>query len=180
VILSFRAATDLYNLDVVLDAFCAVHRRIPDATLVLVHGETPLAERLRPRVDALERLGAVRRHGRVTHAAMAAHMRAATVGVSVPSSDGSPNSVWEAMATGLPLVLSKLPQVEERVGGSGGAVFVEPRVEAVAAALVELLEDRGRRLRMADAARGWAESHLDERAQVARLRAVYAAAWSSP
>jgi glycosyltransferase involved in cell wall biosynthesis len=180
VILSFRAATELYNLDVVLDAFCLVRRRVPDATLSLIHGETPLSDRVRDRLGELEGLAVVHTKGHVTHAEMADHMRVATVGVSVPRSDGSPNSVWEAMATGLPLVLSNLPQVESRIGAGGGAVFVEPRAETVAAALIDVLGDRERRRRMADAARAWAESNVDERRQVARLRAIYAGACRSP
>jgi glycosyltransferase involved in cell wall biosynthesis len=172
-ILSFRAGTDLYNLDLVLDAFRIVRRRLPSATLVLVHGDAPLAEPVRARLDELAGAGVVQT-GHMGHGEMADYMRAATVGVSVPRSDGSPSSVWEALATGLPLVLSNLPQLEERVGSSGGAVFVEARAEAVAAALIDVLEDPGHRRRMASAARAWAESNVDERRQVARLSAIYA------
>ena len=53
VILSFRAGTELYNLDLVLDAFRVVRRRLPDATLVLLHGDAPLAERVQVRLDEL-------------------------------------------------------------------------------------------------------------------------------
>jgi glycosyltransferase involved in cell wall biosynthesis len=173
VILSFRAGTELYNLDVVLDAFSLVRRRRPEATLILVHGDAPLADSVRARLDQSEP-GAVQICGHVRHAEMADHMRGATVGVSVPRSDGSPSSVWEALASGLPLVLSNLPQLEERLGESGGAVFVEPRAESVAAALIEVLEQPERRRRMAMDARAWAESHMDERRQVARLREIYA------
>jgi glycosyltransferase involved in cell wall biosynthesis len=174
-ILSFRAGTELYNLDAVLDAFSIVRERMPGTTLVLVTGDAPIAERVQERLTGP---GVVHVAGRVPTADMADYMRSATVGVSVPRSDGSPNSVWEALATGLPLVLSNLPQIEERVGSDGGAVFVEPQVEAIAAALVELLEDHARRRRMAAAARAWAESNVDERQQVARLSAIYARACS--
>jgi glycosyltransferase involved in cell wall biosynthesis len=179
VILSFRAGTELYNLDLVLDAFRAVRRRVPDATLVLLHGDAPLADRVQARLDERAMDGVVQVSGRIPHAAMADHMRAATVGVSVPRSDGSPNSVWEALATGLPLVLSKLPQLDERIGDRGGALFVEPRTEAIAAALIVLLENPARRGRMAHAARAWAEANVDERKQAARLRAAYATACRS-
>jgi len=173
-ILSFRAGTELYNLDLVLDAFRVVRRRLPSATLVLVHGDAPLAERVQVRLDELAGARVVQVPGHVSHAEMADYMRAATVGVSVPSSDGSPSSVWEALATGLPLVLSNLPQLEERVGASGAAVFLEPRAEPVAAALIDVLEHPERCRRMGHAARAWAEAHVDECRQVARLSAIYA------
>jgi L-malate glycosyltransferase len=179
VILSFRGTpptTELYNLDLVLDAFRVVRRRLPSATLVLVHGGAPLTERTQARLDELAGAGVVHIPRYVPHAEMADHMRAATVGVSVPVSDGSPKSVWEALATGLPLVLSDLPQVKERIGCSGGAVFVEPRAEAIATALIDLLEDPERRGQMSSRGRAWAESNVDEHRQIARLREVYARA----
>jgi glycosyltransferase involved in cell wall biosynthesis len=178
VILSFRGTpptTELYNLDVVLDAFRLVRRRLPNATLVLLHGGAPLTEQAQVRLDELADSGVVHITEHVPHAEMVDHMRAATIGVSVPSSDGSPRSVWEAFATGLPLVLSNLPQVEERAGRSG-AVFVEPRAETIAAALVDVLEDPERLEQMASRARAWAESNVDERRERARLSEIYARA----
>ena len=146
---------------------------------MLLHGDAPLAERVQVRLDELAGDGVVQISARVPHSEMADYMRSATVGVSVPRSDGSPNSVWEALATGLPLVLSKLPQLEERIGADGGALFVEPQVEAIAAALVDVLEKPERRRRMAADARAWAESNVDERRQAARLEAIYATACRS-
>ena len=179
VILSFRGSppsTELYNLDLVLDAFRIVRRRLPSATLVLVHGGAPLTERTQVRLDELSGDGVVHISEQVPRAEMADYMRAATVGVSVPVSDGSPSSVWEASATGLPLVLSDLPQVKERLSGSDAAVFVEPRTDAIAAALIEVLENAERRGQMARHGRAWAESNVDERREIARLETVYARA----
>ena len=181
VILSFRGtppSTEPYNLDLVLEAFRVVRRRLPSATLVLLHGGAPLTEQARARLDELAGDGVVHISENVPHAEMADYMRAATVGVSVPRSgvDGSPTSVWEALATGLPLVLSRTPQVEERIGGSGAAIFVEPRTEAIAAALIDVLEDPERRGEMAIRGRAWVESNLDERREIARLSEIYARA----
>jgi glycosyltransferase involved in cell wall biosynthesis len=177
VILSFRGTpptTELYNLDQVLDAFRVVRRRLPSATLVLIHGGAPLTDEAQARLEELAGAGVVHVSGYVPHAEMADYMRAATVGVSVPSTDGSPKSVWEALATGLPLVLSKLPQVEERIGGIGAAVFVQPRADSIAAALIELLEDHERRREMASHGRAWAEANVDDRREIDRLAAIYA------
>ena len=177
VILSFRGSppsTELYNLDLVLEAFRVVRRRVPGATLVLVHGGAPLTERAQALLDEMAGDGVVHVSEKVPRIEMADYMRAATVGVSVPVSDGSPSSVWEALATGLPLVLSDLPQVVERIGDSGGAVFVEQRAEAIAAALIDVLEDAGRRAQMASSARAGAEANVDERREIDRLGAIYA------
>ena len=175
VILSFRAGTPIYNLDVVLDAFRILRERVGDVTLVMAHGDAPLCRPVRSALRRLDGAGGVRVVGAVAHADMARYLRAATVGVSIPGSDGSPNSVWEALACGLPVVLSDLPQIDERVGRSGAVTLVAPRPEAVAAALFDVIAHPKLRGRMAEAARAWAVANADQREQIARLGSVYAA-----
>lgn len=175
VILSFRAGTDLYNLDVVLEAFGILHAQLPDATLVLVHGDAPLSRRVRVLLQRPGGTDGIRVVGHVAHADMPRYLRAATVGVSIPDSDGSPNSVWEALACGLPLILSDLPQLAERVGRSGAVNLIDAVPEAVAAALHEVVAHPGVSAAMARAARAWAVANADQREQAARLESVYVA-----
>lgn len=172
-VLSMRAGTDLYNLHVVLEAFRTVRQRLDDATLVLVYGDAPLAPRVRPLLDELCAADGVRVVGHIAHAEMPKYVKAATVAVSIPSSDGSPSSVWEALAGGVPMVLSDLPQIEEKVGHGGAVKLVQPRRDEVASALVELIDDPARHRRMAQAARLWAVANLGEREQIDRLGSVY-------
>jgi glycosyltransferase involved in cell wall biosynthesis len=174
-VLSFRAGTQLYNLDVVLDAFRILRKRIADAALVLVHGDAPLAGSVRASLRGLEVDSRVQVVGHVAHSEMPKYLRAADAGVSVPSSDGSPSSVWEALACGLPVILSDLPQIEERVGRTEAARMVEPRRDAVAAALAEINAAPHLRERMARAGRDWAIENIDEHEQVERLGRAYAA-----
>jgi glycosyltransferase involved in cell wall biosynthesis len=175
VILSFRAGTPIYNLDVVLDAFRILRERVDDVTLVMAHGDAPLCRPVRCALRNLDASDGVRVVGAVAHADMARYLRAATVGVSIPDTDGSPNSVWEALACGLPVVLSDLPQIDERVGRSEAVRLVAPRPDAVAAALSDVVAHPKLRGRMAEAARGWAVANADQRQQIARLGRVYAA-----
>lgn len=175
VILSPRAGTSIYNLDVVVEAFRIVRARLRHATLLLLCGDAPMSESLR---TALRRTGpedGIRVVGKVSHRDMTAYLSATTVGVSIPSSDGSPSSVWEALAFGVPMVLSDLPQVAERVGGGGAVKMVEARTEAVASALLAIAGDAGLREEMARAGRAWAVANVDSRDQIARLEKVYAA-----
>lgn len=174
IVLSMRAGTELYNLDVVLDAFRDVRSRLPNATLVLVHGDAPLSRPVRTLLHKLGGSPSVRVVGQVKHAEMPKYVMAATAGVSIPSSDGSPSSVWEALAGGLPMVLSQLPQIEEKVGCCEAVRLVEPRRDVVARALGELLESPTLHDRMARAGRAWAVDHIGEREQIARLGRVYA------
>lgn len=168
VVLSFRSGTELYNLDLVIEAFGRLRAGLPEAGLVLVHGDAPLA----PSVSRLLPAPGVEVLGRVEHAEVERLMREAAVGISIPASDGSPSSVWEALASGLPVVLSDLPQVRERVEGCAAVRLVEPEAGAVAAALHQL--QAGDRPALARAGRGWAVANADERAQRVRLGAAYA------
>jgi glycosyltransferase involved in cell wall biosynthesis len=179
-ILSFRAGTQLYNLDVVLDAFRIVRRRIADAALIVVHGDAPLASAARESLRGLDPASGVHVVGHVPHSEMPRYLRAADAGVSIPSSDGSPSSVWEALACGLPLVLSDLPQIEERVGRTGAVMLVEPRRETVASALAALVSRPSLRSRMVDAGRNWAIENADEREQTELLGRLYAAMTKGP
>ena len=174
-ILSMRAGTDLYNLDVVLEAFLRARRQVPDATLVLVHGDAPLSERVRALLDRLDVRDGVRVVGHVPHEEIADYVRTATVAVSIPDSDGSPSSVWECLAAGVPVVVSALSQIEERLADSGAGIAAAPRCAEVAGALIALIEDEALRTRTGRAGRDWALTHADQREQRRRLGAVYAA-----
>jgi glycosyltransferase involved in cell wall biosynthesis len=176
VILSPRAGTSLYNLDVVVEAFRILRERHRDATLLMVHGDAPLSRALRSSLHGVGREDGIRAIGHVSHGEMPTYLSVATAGVSIPSSDGSPSSVWEALASGVPMVLSRLPQMTERVGGSGAVRLVEPRPDAVASALLEIADDPRLRGEMASAGRTWALANADHRHQSTRLGRAYAAA----
>lgn len=174
-VLSLRAATELYNLEVVLEAFRIVRARVPDAALVLLRGDAPAPPAVSALLDRLGTADGVWDLGHIAHPDVPRYVAAADVAVSVPASDGSPSSVWEVFAGGLPQVLSDLPQIAEKVARSGAAELVPPRREPVAAALLELIEDDSRRRRMAHAARIWATTNLDKRTQIERLGGAYEA-----
>jgi glycosyltransferase involved in cell wall biosynthesis len=94
----------------------------------------------------------------VPRADLPALLRTAEVFV-VPSRwpDPSPLTVGEALATGLPVVASRIGGIPEAVGDAG--ILVPPDdPRALAAALDELIHDPGRRTALAQAARMRAEA----------------------
>ena len=115
VILSPRSLTPLYNTETILAAFALVTRAHPETQLVLKHMG----------IDhpALPGVADARVHivGHVPHERMARYYQAADVCVSIPSSDSSPRSVWEAMACGCPVVVSDLPWVHELIAAERDA-----------------------------------------------------------
>lgn len=171
VVLSFRGASPVYDLPLAVEAFRRLRRRRPDAQLVVAHGALPLDRLTAAAIRALG--GAARVLGAVPPEAMPQCFHAADVGVSVASSDGSPNSIWECLACAVPVVASALPQLAGRVGGGDGVLLVERRPEAVASALESTLADGARARALGQAGRSWCEANVDRGISLARLDGLY-------
>ena len=110
VILSPRSLMPLYNPRTIVDAFELLADELPDIQLVLKHMGTD-----RPPVGPLRHPDRVHIVGHVAYERMVDWYRAADVCVSIASSDSSPRSVWEAVASGTPCVVSDLPWVHELI-----------------------------------------------------------------
>ena len=99
--------------------------------------------------------------------------RAAEVTVSIPRSDSSPRSVWEAMAAGSATVLSDLPWAHELIEDGRHALLVTPAEEAVAAAIERLLADPDLRASLTAEARALVERRRDRNVELGRVEACY-------
>jgi glycosyltransferase involved in cell wall biosynthesis len=115
----------------------------------------------------------VRIVGHVPYEEMARYYQAADVCVSIPSSDSSPRSVWEAMACGAPCVLSDIPWVRELIEDERHALVVPIDEDAVAEALRELLDNPALAGRIRVDARRLVEEHRDRDRETERLCAIY-------
>lgn len=120
----------------------------------------------------------VRFQGAATHQEVAAAYRQADVfvqaSVVLPNGDrdGIPNSLLEAMASGLPVVASEVAGIPEVVRPGSGLLVPAGDHQALAAALARLGTDPGLRAELGQAARQHVLSTLDRRvcsAHVARL-----------
>ena len=122
-----------------LEAFDQVAGRHPQAELWLV-GDGPLRQRLASR--ARQSPHASRIHLRPAGDDVAALLARAGL-LALPSwHEGMPNAVLEAMASGLPVLASRLPGVEEVMEQEASGLMLPPGdVPAWAAALERLLAD---------------------------------------
>ena len=168
VILSPRSLTPVYNPETIVAAFRLLRRARPDAQLVLKHmGADDDAARPYSGDPGIQVVG------HVPHAAMAAYYQAADVCLSIPSSDSSPRSVWEAMACGCPVVVSDLPWVRELIAPGRDALVVPVSPQAVADAIGRVLDDPGLAVRLSARGRALAETHRDRGREMDRLAGVY-------
>ncbi|MGZ4256146.1 MAG: glycosyltransferase family 4 protein [Gaiellaceae bacterium] len=168
VVLSPRGLKEIYNPEVVVESFARVREAVPDAQLVLKHGGTE--ELLRPEWRDATGVEVI---GRLEYGKLAELFRAAEVTVSIPRSDSSPRSVWEAMASGSATVLSDLPWTHELIADGRDALIVQAEPQAVTAAVLRLLQGDGLRERIASSARELVEQHRDREVELARLEQLY-------
>jgi glycosyltransferase involved in cell wall biosynthesis len=164
VVVSARGLAPVYNPEVVLDAFGRLRERVPDALLLLKTPGEPPGD-LPPGVRAV---------GGVPYEQLPAYFRAADVCISIPRSDSSPRSVWEAMACGCPCVLSDLPWTRELIEDGRHALLTATEPDAVAASLERAVTDSELATRLSDEGRALVERHHDRDAEMRRLSDLYA------
>lgn len=173
-VLSTRALDALYNPLVLLDAVARVRRTIPDVQLVLKHPGAALPPAIGEALRARDLEEATRVVGFVATDELADIYRAADVYVSIPSSDSSPRSVWEALACGTPAIVSDLPWAREALTDGQHALLVPVDADAVGEALERVLTHPEPATALARGGRELVVNTMDRRDQLSRLGGLYA------
>jgi glycosyltransferase involved in cell wall biosynthesis len=114
IVLHTRSFEPGYAVDVVLQAFAAAYEQNAALRLVLA-GDGSQREDVVRRIDATGLRKVVRLIGRTDNRALPRWFRAADIYLTGSESDGSSVSLLEALATGLPCVVSDIPGNREWV-----------------------------------------------------------------
>ncbi|MFO0891829.1 MAG: glycosyltransferase family 4 protein [Isosphaeraceae bacterium] len=158
------------NLPLLLESWVKVSRQTP-ANLILI-GPGNDREALTERANELGIGGRVQFVGAV--ADPAEHLRAADLFVLPSVAEGMSNSLLEAMATGLPCVVSGIGGNTDLVAdGQTGRLVSSATPDAWAETLVELLEDGQQAARLGRAARRRIDEGFSLRVVVDRYVAIY-------
>jgi L-malate glycosyltransferase len=168
-IASVRGLDPLYNPVLLIEAFARVHRRRPSTKLLL---KNPTQQVTTKTIRAIERLGlgrAVIMLGNVPADRMPDVYCASDVVVSIPSSDSSPRSVWEALACGRSVVVSDLPWARDELVNGSQALLTPLEPFALAEAIERALDDK----RLGAEGRKLAETELDPSTWNTRIDALY-------
>ncbi|WP_437550052.1 glycosyltransferase family 4 protein [Sorangium sp. So ce367] len=135
------------------------------------------SRRLDEALAELDRQGRLSLLGEVPEDAMPAVYRDADVFCLPSHGEGLPNALLEAMASGLPCVVTPVGAVSEVIHGEGGrvALLVAPRDEdALRGALRSLRDDPSLRAQLGEAARRRAVRRYASRTIMAEYAALYA------
>lgn len=145
------------------DVFVAVlermRARLPELVVLLTGPARGYVQR------ELERIGVPYRHVLASsRAELARAYHALDLYVVASRQEGGPKAVLESLATGVPLVTTRVGQAPELVeDGANGLLADVEDVEAIAGLAILVCEDSELRGRLRLAGRATAESHADER-----------------
>src|SRR5262249_49811995 len=134
------------GLDLLLSAFARVRARIPDTALVLAgNGETPFVEQLRRQARELHIESGVVWPGFLEGDAKKAVMAESDIFVLPSYSENFGVAVVEAMAAGLPVVVSDCVGIHRELASAHAGLVVPCSEEPLGDALLRLLETPGLR-----------------------------------
>jgi glycosyltransferase involved in cell wall biosynthesis len=177
VILSPKILQPLYRVHLIVEAMPIVLAACPEALLLVTEyaADAQYKAAIAARIVSLGLGERIRFCGEVRYAEMPKYYSLAELAVAVPSSDGLPQTLLEAMACETPNVLSGLERYEEVVSHETSAYFVEATPSDVAAGILNLLQDDALRTGIAGNALRIVKEigNLDD--QAARVEARYRA-----
>ena len=163
----------------VLDGVARASAVLPDLQLWCCFRDAPLLEAVRARIRRDPRLAArVHLVGAVPHAEIAGWLSAADLFVAGSHREGSGYALIEALACGLPPVVTGIPSHRMLTGrGAVGQAWPAGDARALARALVDAWPaDPRERARQREATRAHFDRHLSREALGRALTAAYAAA----
>jgi glycosyltransferase involved in cell wall biosynthesis len=161
------------GLDVLVHAFGSVAATRPDARLAIVgpddEGLTPA---LRAEAERAGLAGRVTFTGMLTGDAKLEALAAATVWALPSQTENFGNAVVEAMAAGVPVVISPHVNIAPDIAAVGAGIVTERTPAAFASAISALLDDPEERSALAGRGRAFAQRY-DWSAIAPRLAAMY-------
>jgi glycosyltransferase involved in cell wall biosynthesis len=174
IVLSTRSWEKIYGIDTLLDAFASAHAANPDMRLLLLGGGS-LDGLVRDRIAESGLDGDIHTPGTLPETDMPGIYRMSDIYISCARSDGTSISLLQAMACGLPAVVTDAPGNRAWVEqGENGWLAPADSVEKFAAALGEAAAlSSEARARMAARNRAVAEARADWRANVEVLMRAY-------
>lgn len=143
IILSPRAVKPIYNLDMIVRTIPTIRNQFPNVVYIFRDYNTDPKYKLHidNLINELDVSKSVRWLERIEPWELNADVyRLADLAISIASSDGTPGSVLEAFACGVPVIASDLPSLREWIKDGHNGYLVSPRnSDDLESALLKLL-----------------------------------------
>ncbi|MEE2709742.1 MAG: glycosyltransferase [Gemmatimonadota bacterium] len=173
VVISQRKFQPLYNIDIIVQSFSNVLKVLPNAHLVLT-GDGFDEIKVRDQVSRLRIDANVHFTGYLAYGDLALYLSVADISISIPSWDGTAMAILEAMACGVPLIVSDLASNREWIEDGKNGYIVQPRDhERLTVKMIELLKDRTTRERFSSQNVGIVRERADHEKHMARMETYY-------
>jgi glycosyltransferase involved in cell wall biosynthesis len=174
VIFSPRGFTELYNIDTIIKSIPVVLSKKPNANFLFCYHFTKKEEELK---GLASELGVDKSTIFVGYVAnekeMPYYTATADVCVSIPLSDSSPRAVYEAMACGVPLILSDLPWWKGMLKPEKNALIVDGKDHAsLANAIIRLLDDEVLKKQMIENNYKFVSENMDNKKHAKKLESI--------
>ncbi len=172
-----RMCKPFYNKHIILNSFARYLRNSGRSAILLVaelFAETKYADGLRKRAKDLGINDKVRFLGEIEKTNMPDYYALADATISIPPSDGLPQTIYEAMACGSFMILSDLPQYRDIVEEKVTALLVPPNDEdAIGEAMVWVSRQPDLRDRVIRVGRTYVEKHANWHEQILLVNQIY-------
>jgi len=175
VLLSSRILQPLYNIDRIVASMPAILATLPNAKLVIIEYQADVAYsyRVKQMVKELGLSNSVVFSRAANHTEMANYYSLADLTISIPDSDGLPQTLYESMACRTPVLVADIACNREYARPEKGVLFVAPTADGVASGVLALLADPIRREKIAEAGRLEAEKSGDNSKQISEMEGEY-------
>jgi len=163
-LLSTRSWEPIYGVDTIARAFVLAAQQCPELRLVMLGGgsQAGMLHQLLSKIDGGAAGERVLFPGQIAYADLPRFYHMADLYLAATHSDGTSISLLEAMACGLPGLVSDIPGNREWVDpGRNGWLFPEDDAAAMARAILQAVENRRHLPQMGRAARQVAEQRAD-------------------
>ena len=158
---------------VLMEAFAIAHEQCDNLALNIA-GDGSQRQKIAARAKALNVASRYRYHGVYTHPEECrAFMESLDVFVMPSFSEGTPNSVVEAMACGKPIIASDVGGIPDMIGSDAGILVSPGDVSALAEAMKLLASDPELRQRMGRAAQKRYADYFSPKAVVPLMLQTY-------
>jgi len=158
---------------VLMDAFAVAHEQCGNIYLNIA-GDGSQRQKIAMRAKALDVASRYRYHGVYTHPEQCREfMESLDVFVMPSFSEGTPNSIVEAMACGKPIIASEVGGIPDMIGDECGILVPPGDKRALTNAMLRLALDEGLRRKMGAAAKERYEKLFSPRAVVPLMLETY-------